>query len=154
MGGQEPEAVNYGAAEPYPMPAPEPPAPAYQGYTPPPPPPMPYPGPAPYPGPMPGYGVPQPVVAMPVAYLPVRRTNGLAIASLVCSLLGLLCLIPALLGVIFGHMSLSQIRQNGEDGRGLAVAGLVIGYVLLAITALFLVFYVGLVGMVLSSSPR
>jgi hypothetical protein len=63
------------------------------------------------------YGVPQ--------FIPVsNKTNSLAIASLVVSLL---CCAP--LGVIFGHMALSQINRTGEGGRGLAVAGLVIGYV-------------------------
>jgi hypothetical protein len=63
------------------------------------------------------YGVPQ--------FVPVsNKTNSLAISSLVVSLL---CCAP--LGVIFGHMALSQINRTGEGGRGLAVAGLVIGYV-------------------------
>ena len=47
----------------------------------------------------------------------------MAIASLVCAFLF------APLGIVFGHLSLSQIRRSGEDGRGLAIAGLVIGYV-------------------------
>ena len=54
---------------------------------------------------------------------PAPRTNALAIASLVCAFLF------APLGIVFGHLSLSQIRRSGEDGRGLALAGLVIGYV-------------------------
>ena len=56
------------------------------------------------------------------------RTNGMAIASLVLSLV--CCNI---LGIIFGHIALSQISRTGEAGRGLAVAGLVIGYASLAI---------------------
>jgi len=47
----------------------------------------------------------------------------MAIASLVCAF------VFAPLGIVFGHLSLSQIRRSGEDGRGLAIAGLVIGYV-------------------------
>jgi peptidyl-prolyl cis-trans isomerase B (cyclophilin B) len=58
----------------------------------------------------------------PAGYPQPRPTNGLAIASLICAFLF------APLGIIFGHMSLSQIRRTGEDGRGLATAGLVIGY--------------------------
>jgi peptidyl-prolyl cis-trans isomerase B (cyclophilin B) len=54
---------------------------------------------------------------------PQSRTNALAIASLVCAFL------VAPLAILFGHMSLSQIKRSGEQGRGLAVAGLVIGYV-------------------------
>ena len=44
--------------------------------------------------------------------------------SLVCAFLF------APLGIIFGHISLSQIKQTGEEGRGLAVAGLVISYLI------------------------
>jgi peptidyl-prolyl cis-trans isomerase B (cyclophilin B) len=73
-----------------------------------------------YPPPYTGYGYPQP-----------RPTNPLAIASLVCAF------VFAPLGILFGHMSLSQIKKTGEEGRGLAVAGLVIGYVVTALTILF-----------------
>lgn len=65
-------------------------------------------------------------------YIP-PRTNALAIASLVCAFLF------APLGIVFGHLSLSQIRQSGEDGRGLAIAGLVIGYVVTIATIVALV---------------
>lgn len=49
-------------------------------------------------------------------------TNGLAIASLVCAF------IFPLLGVIFGHIALNQINKTGQDGGGMAKAGLIIGY--------------------------
>jgi Domain of unknown function (DUF4190) len=58
-----------------------------------------------------------------------QKTNGFAIASLVCSLL---CI--SLLGIIFGHVGLSQINRNREGGRGLAVAGLILGYIGLVAT--------------------
>lgn len=94
----------------YGMPAPAEPYPSY-----PPPPPGPYPYP-PYPYP------PAP-----------QRTNGLAIASLVCAFLF------APLGILFGHLSLSQIKRSGEEGRGLAIAGLVIGYVITVGTIIVLI---------------
>ena len=60
-------------------------------------------------------------------------TNGLAIASLVLGIVGLAtchCL-TAIPGVILGHIALSQIRRSagGQTGRGLAVGGLVTGYI-------------------------
>jgi len=58
----------------------------------------------------------------PYAYERPRPTNGMAIASLVCAFLF------APLGIICGHISLSQIKKTGEDGHGLAIAGLVISY--------------------------
>jgi len=56
-------------------------------------------------------------------------TNGMAIASLVCAFL---C---SLLAVIFGHIALSQISKTGQGGRGLAIAGLVLRYIGIAIGA-------------------
>ena len=64
---------------------------------------------------------------------PPRPTNALAIASLVCAFLF------APLGIVLGYLSLSQIKRSGEDGRGLAIAGLVIGYVVTAATILAVV---------------
>jgi hypothetical protein len=62
-----------------------------------------------------------------------RRTSACAIWSLVLGILGL-----SLPAVICGHMGLSRIkRANGFlEGKGLAIAGLVLGYVALAITFL------------------
>lgn len=75
--------------------------------------------PAPYAGPVGG------------PYAP--RTNTLAIVSLVT---GFCCSIAA---VITGHIALGQIRRTGEAGRGLAITGLVLGYVSLGFAALMLV---------------
>jgi hypothetical protein len=56
-------------------------------------------------------------------------TNGLAIASLACGLaqfaFGPLATIPA---IVLGHMARSQIRRTGEQGAGLALAGLGLGW--------------------------
>jgi len=64
----------------------------------------------------------QPMYQQPM-YQPAPRTNGFAIASFVCSLL---CI--NILGIIFGHVSISQINRTGEGGKGLAIAGLILGY--------------------------
>lgn len=55
---------------------------------------------------------------------PQDRTNTLAIVSFVSSF------VIAIAGIVTGHMALRQIRRSGEGGRGLAIAGLVISYVL------------------------
>lgn len=69
------------------------------------------------------------------------ETSGKAILSLVC---GLLFLLPpaAIVAVMFGHLSLSEIRKSAGRfvGRGLAITGLVLGYVGVAFLALWLVF--------------
>ena len=69
----------------------------------------------------PGVGFPSP-----------QKTNGMAIASLVLSLVG--C---SLLGIIFGGLAISQINKGRGSGKGLAIAGLVIGIVGLIATILF-----------------
>lgn len=46
------------------------------------------------------------------------------------------------LGIVFGHIALSQIRRTGEDGRVLAIIGLVVGYVSTALLLLVLVFWI------------
>jgi hypothetical protein len=60
---------------------------------------------------------------------PRQRTNPLAIAALACALgqpfTLMLSTIPA---VVLGHVARNQIRRTGEDGRGLALAGLVLGW--------------------------
>lgn len=68
----------------------------------------------------PGYGgYPQP-----------RPGNGLAIASLVCGIIGLLILwfILSPLAIIFGGVGLSKANK-GASGRGQAIAGLVLGVI-------------------------
>jgi hypothetical protein len=66
---------------------------------------------------------------------PQTGTNGLAVAALVCSILGALCFCPlAVAGVIMGHVALSQLGkpENRQEGRGLAIAALIVGYIGLA----------------------
>ncbi len=60
----------------------------------------------------------------------------LAMASMILGLLGgcILPFIGSLLAVVFGHMALNQMRRTGvQKGRGLAIAGLILGYFLLTI---------------------
>ncbi|PII85706.1 hypothetical protein BMH25_01630 [Leucobacter sp. OLCALW19] len=47
-----------------------------------------------------------------------------------------------LLGIILGHISLSQIKRTGENGRGLGLAGTIIGYVLTAFYVLWIGFVI------------
>lgn len=46
--------------------------------------------------------------------------------------------IPSILAVIFGHIALSRAKQGTGSGRELAIAGLITGYVIIGIFALFL----------------
>jgi len=74
----------------------------------------------------------------------VRETNGYAIASLACGLaqfvFGPLATIPA---IVFGHMARYQIKRTGEQGDGLALAGLILGWTTVILGILFLLIVVG-----------
>jgi len=83
--------------------------------------------------PLPGY---QPFGGQPMAQQP--GTSGMAIASLVCSIVGIfLCGTTSILGVIFGFIGLSQTKDNVRPGRGLAIAGLVIGIIVVLLWGVF-----------------
>ena len=64
--------------------------------------------------------------------LPQPKASALAIWSLVLGILSLTCfsILSAIPGVICGHKALSKIKQSsgGLTGQGLAIAGLVTGY--------------------------
>ena len=69
-----------------------------------------------------------------------RGTNGLAVASLACGIaqfmLGPLPTIPA---IVFGHVARHQIKRTGEDGAGLALAGLILGWAAIVLGVLIVV---------------
>ncbi len=68
------------------------------------------------------------------------RNNGFAIASVVLGALGILLswfvlAIPSILAVIFGHIARSQIKASAgrQAGAGMALGGLIMGYVIVAL---------------------
>jgi hypothetical protein len=78
--------------------------------------------------------------AKTTAVTPVAKTNGLAIASLACGLAQFafepLATIPA---IVCDHMARSQIKRTGEQGAGLALAGLTLGRTAVILGILFIV---------------
>jgi hypothetical protein len=76
----------------------------------------------------PGYGAP--------GYVPVTSTNTMAILALVFAFI----FSPA--AIVLGHLARKQIRQTGEQGAGLATAGLWLGYIFTGIGVLFCAIYV------------
>lgn len=93
----------------------------------------------------------QPVVHYQPIIVPPQppRTNGLAVASFVLGLLWIWWL-GSLLGIVFGAVALHQIDQakGAQSGRGLAIAGMVLGWV----GALSFIGFM-VIGFALSSSP-
>ena len=68
------------------------------------------------------------------------RTNGLAIASMILGIVWVWW-IGSALALIFGYMAKNQIDQSGgrETGRGMAIAGIVLGWVGVGFLVLFIV---------------
>lgn len=75
-----------------------------------------------------------------VAAARATKINGLAIASLACGLaqfmFGPLATIPA---IVFGHMARYQIKRTGEQGAGLALTGLILGWAAVILGILLIV---------------
>lgn len=88
-------------------------------------------------------GAPPPPGYVPFGTPPAgggRRTNGLAVASLVLGIVGIvLCFlfIPWILAIVFGAIAIKQCNADPTyTGKGLAIAGLVCGLVGMAIVVL------------------
>ncbi|WBB82414.1 DUF4190 domain-containing protein [Micromonospora sp. WMMD882] len=75
-------------------------------------------------------------------YPPVRRTNSMALAALILSLVGIASCVTAPVGAILGHVARKQIRETGEDGESMAKAAIIVGWVLTGLLVLAIVFYV------------
>jgi hypothetical protein len=72
----------------------------------------------------------------------VRPTSGLAVAALICGLVGLVpCFfaMPSIAAVILGHLALKETANGVRPGHGQAVAGLILGYVVVGLGALYIV---------------
>ena len=68
------------------------------------------------------------------------KTNVMAIISLIASIIGF-----SILGVIFGHIALVQIKQRQEGGHVLAIIGLILGYLGCLGWIIFWVIWFGLI---------
>ncbi|WP_037912335.1 DUF1707 and DUF4190 domain-containing protein [Actinacidiphila yeochonensis] len=75
--------------------------------------------PRPYPAALPAY---------PAPFAP-RRNDSYATASLVCGVVGTMTFgLSSIPAIVLGHMAKRRIRRTGDDGAGLATAGLILGY--------------------------
>lgn len=91
---------------------------------------------------------PPPAAPEPTPYASAAagpKTNTMAIISLV------LAFFISLGAVITGHIALGQIKRTGEGGRGLAMAGLILGYIGLVGGLLFIVLWFSVFGAIVSS---
>jgi hypothetical protein len=80
----------------------------------------------PYPGGYPGYA--------PYGSGRPSGTNGKAIVGFVTSMVSLTlcgCFIPSLVGLVLGIVALRETKRTGQDGKGMALAAVIIGAVTL-----------------------
>lgn len=113
------QAIDPLTAEPVPPPyaTPEPPAlPVY--------------APAPLPA---AYPPPQPYNPYAAVAPPRPQDNGMAIAGLVCSLIGICSCVTVIVGLILGHIGLAKANRGEAGGRGMALAAVIIAYVVIAL---------------------
>lgn len=71
---------------------------------------------------------PQQPYPYPYPYPPAPATNGMAIASMVLGILWLYW-VGSILALIFGYIARNEIKKSGQGGDGMAIAGIVLGWV-------------------------
>ncbi|SDZ47043.1 protein of unknown function [Amycolatopsis xylanica] len=88
------------------------------------------------------FGTQPPPFGHPYGYAPTggpvvpQPSSGLAIGALVSSIGGLLtCGLASIAGVIMGHIAYSQAKRGESGGEGMALAAIIVGYVMLALWA-------------------
>jgi len=77
---------------------------------------------------------------------PMAKTNVLAVIALVCGVAQFVGLFPAgIAAIVVGHIARKQIRQTSEQGDGMALAGLILGYIGLALAVIGIIVIIVLV---------
>jgi uncharacterized membrane protein len=64
----------------------------------------------------------------------------MAISSLVASVVGLLCGVGSIVGIVLGVLALNQIKKTRQAGYGLAIAGIVVGVATLIISMIWAIY--------------
>lgn len=88
------------------------------------------------------YGQPYGYYPYP-AYPPPRPTNGMAVASMVLGIMWMYW-VGSILALIFGYIARKQIKERGESGEAMAIAGIVLGWLGVAALVAVIVLFAGL----------
>lgn len=97
------------------------------------------------PAPRPPAAMPGPLAWATGTVYPGRRSSTVAVWALVTGVIGVLagwCMfgLPSIAAIALGHVGVSQTKDDQMSGRGMAVAGLILGYVAI-IPAIVLTFW-------------
>lgn len=94
----------------------------------------------PHPGYHPGFGYD------PYRPMTPPGTNGMAIASLVVAVASFVFCAGfiSIASLILGVLAMRETKRTGQDGRGLALAGVIVSVIPLVLWALYLLFFVAL----------
>jgi hypothetical protein len=68
--------------------------------------------------------------------MPVQdKASGMALASLILSIVGVFCGITAIVGIVLGVIELNRIKrgESSMKGKGMATAGIIIGAIVIAL---------------------
>jgi hypothetical protein len=76
----------------------------------------------------------------------IPKTNTLSIVALLAGFM-----VP-IAGIILGYVSLAQIKRTHEQGRGLALTGMIVGYVASAFFVLFFIVWLTMFVSILTAS--
>lgn len=76
----------------------------------------------------------------------MAHTNTFAALSII------MVFIQPIVGIIFGHIALSQIKRNGDSGRGLALTSVIIGYIAASLIIIFVLLYITLIFALIASA--
>lgn len=75
----------------------------------------------------------------------MKDTNTFAVLSIILSFF------QPIAGIVFGHISLAQIKRNGDEGRGLALAGLIIGYATIILVVMLVIAYIAFIAIAVAT---
>lgn len=102
--------------------------------------------------------IPETIPPAPELKPVAKRDSGLAIASLVCGIVAwtIFPFISAIAAVVTGHLAKKEIRQsnNSLSGDGMALAGLLMGYIQLGLILLMAIVFVLVIALVASPSSQ
>lgn len=104
-------------------------------------------------------GLPAGMLSQPVAGVPYQQVpsvNSMALTSMILGICGLVVawIFTAIPAVICGHIARRQIRQAAgtQTGDGMALAGLITGYLVIVLTVLFVIGFILMIVFVFNAS--